>query len=63
MKKKPESITHQLRDAVRASGLKQQDLAELTGIPQPSISKFLGGRVPSGETIDKIAAALGKSLV
>ena len=55
-------LTDQLRDAVRASGLRQQDLAVLTGIPQPSISKFLGGRVPSGTTIDKLAAAVGKRL-
>jgi transcriptional regulator with XRE-family HTH domain len=62
MKKKSDTLTQQLRDAVRASGLRQQELAVLTGIPQPSISKFLGGRVPSGTTIDKLAAAVGKRL-
>lgn len=41
----------------------QNDLAELTGIPQPAISSYINGRrTPSFFTIDKIAKALGCSV-
>ena len=49
-----------LRLAVMRCGIKQADLAEIAGVPQPSISNFVNGK--RGLTLDsagKLCMALG----
>lgn len=57
-------LTHQLRDAILASGLSQYDLARKAGVNPGQISRFLRGE--SGLQLDsaaRLALALGLSLV
>ena len=51
-----------LRRAMFASGLRQADIVEKTGIDKGSVSSYLAGRYkPNAEKISKLAAALGVS--
>jgi transcriptional regulator with XRE-family HTH domain len=43
--------------------LKQQDLAELTGIKQPMIARIEGGQMPSPKTLQRLARALEVGIV
>lgn len=45
--------------AMGAAGLTQQELSVRVGCAQPDISRYLKGRVPSGEKLVAIAQALG----
>ena len=51
-----------LRAAIRMSGLSANALAELTGVPQPTITRFLAGADMKLATAGKIAAYLGLEL-
>jgi len=49
-----------IRDARRAAGMTQQQLAAATGLPQPNISAYERGAKFAGvETLRRIGAALG----
>lgn len=52
-----------LYDILWRKGLTQSDLAEMTGIAQPALSKYITGKaMPSFHTVDKIAKALNCSV-
>lgn len=67
----PKSISHQGKNiptdifsrrlvaAIEAAGLTQQELSAKAGCSQPDISRYLKGRVPSGEKLVALARALG----
>lgn len=42
-----------------AAGLTQQELSVRAGCSQPDVSRYLKGRVPSGEKLVALARALG----
>lgn len=52
-----------LRGAIVKSGLSANALAEKTGVPQPTITRFLAGADMKLETAGKIAEVLGLRLV
>ena len=43
-----------IRDKVRALGISQYELAEKSGVPQASISKFLAGKTITVSTLGKL---------
>lgn len=51
-----------LRKAIQNSGLSANELARRTGVPQPTITRFLAGADMRLSTAAKIAAYLGLSL-
>lgn len=55
-------IADALRDAIRKSGLSAHKLAKETGVPQPTITRFLAGADMKLVTAEKIAAYLGLEL-
>jgi transcriptional regulator with XRE-family HTH domain len=56
----PESIFQRhLREAIGRSGLTQAEIAAAVGCDQSDISRYLKGRIPSGEKLVKLATALG----
>jgi transcriptional regulator with XRE-family HTH domain len=56
----PEDIfSRRLVIAMGAAGLTQQELSARAGCSQPDISRYLKGRVPSGEKLVALARALG----
>lgn len=55
-------FSHTLRDLRKASGIKQEDFADLTDLSQPTLSRFERGVVlPRVLEIKRMAAALGLS--
>ena len=57
------AIIQALIDARKASGLTQQQLAEITGIAQADISKLENGNAnPSLRTLQRLASGMGTSL-
>jgi len=50
------------RRAIRDSGYSAMELARQTGVPQPTITRFLAGADMRMSTAAKIAAFLGVSL-
>ena len=57
------AVIKALLDARREKGITQKELAELTGIAQGDISKLENGSAnPSIKTLNRVAAALGKTL-
>jgi transcriptional regulator with XRE-family HTH domain len=59
-KKKRESLSDELRQAVERSGLSRYSICQQTGIDQGSMSKFMAGeRGLTLESIDKLAELLG----
>jgi len=68
MGEEPTRIEMQLIRAIRASGLTQKELSELSGIDQGALSRFLTGntkvrRTLSMPTADKLCRVLGLELV
>jgi predicted transcriptional regulator len=55
-------LDQSLRRAIKDSGLSDNELARRTGVPQPTISRFLAGADMKLATAAKIAAYLGLSL-
>lgn len=51
-----------LRQAIRDSGQSANELAETTGVPQPTITRFLAGSDMRLSTAQKIAEYLGLEL-
>lgn len=59
-----EALGSELADARHGRCLTQQELAELSGVPQSEISRIESGRAnPTIETVSRLAAALDKRLV
>lgn len=59
-----EKVRQSVRDAMKARGVTHQQLADLTGIERPNITRLLGGSV--GKVPDnwqKVLDALGLELV
>lgn len=56
------SITDQIRDAIRESGLTQSQIATASGVSQRAISDLLRGRDVKATSLDRLAAALGAEL-
>jgi transcriptional regulator with XRE-family HTH domain len=56
---KTRSFSEALRQAIRASGRTQRDLAKAASVTQGGISRFLCGQSIELRTADKLAAALG----
>jgi ribosome-binding protein aMBF1 (putative translation factor) len=53
------SVAERIKNAREAKGLRQQDLAEITGIARPNIARLESGRrMPKIGTLKKIAQAL-----
>jgi transcriptional regulator with XRE-family HTH domain len=52
-------LATQLRSAVMASGLTQQELADKSGVGQAKISEFLNGSDMRLSNAGKLAAAIG----
>jgi len=63
-KKKRESMTDQLRNAVRDSGLSINHIAIGAGIPQPVLQRFISGERENIrlDTADRLAAYFGMRL-
>lgn len=58
-----QSIGSQLAELRNSKGLSQRELAELSGIQQPAISRIESGRAsPHLSTLCKLAEALGCTL-
>lgn len=56
-------IGARIRQLREEAGLSQQDLADITGLQRPNISRIESGRYNTGQDIlSKIALALGKRL-
>jgi hypothetical protein len=58
-KKDQAAISDQLRAAVRDSGKSGNVVAKESGIPQPTLSRFLAGANMSSAAVDKLAAYFG----
>jgi plasmid maintenance system antidote protein VapI len=56
------SISSQLRDAIKDSGQSANALARATGVPQPTITRFLNGAQMRTENIDRLAEYFGLKL-
>lgn len=57
------AIARQVIDARKRAGLSQSDLAARMGTKQPHIARIEGGTtLPSLETLNRLAAALGQRL-
>jgi DNA-binding Xre family transcriptional regulator len=52
------NVGKSIKVALAKKGLKQKDLADLMGIKPPSVSALAGQKSCSGETLEKLAAAL-----
>ena len=52
-----------LRRAIAGCGLSANQLARRTGVPQPTITRFLAGADMKLSTAERLAAHLGLSLV
>jgi transcriptional regulator with XRE-family HTH domain len=50
-------IANRVRTERRKRGWSQDDLADRSGLPQPSISQYERGVMPSPDNIDRIAGA------
>lgn len=63
LEKWSEFVGKKVRDAREAHPMTQDQLSEATGLPQPHISRIENGKLsPSRVTLEKIAAALGKTV-
>ena|SRR3990167_1761865 len=58
-----ETMSDILRNAIRNCGLSANELAKRTGVPQPTITRFLAGKDLRLSRAQKIAAFLGLRLV
>jgi predicted transcriptional regulator len=58
----PKEMADSLRAAIRNSGQSASALARRTGVPQPTITRFLAGADMKLSTASKLAAHLGLEL-
>ncbi len=57
-----EAISTALRKAIEASGVSHNEIAKATGIPQPTITRFVNGADLRVSNCDALAAYFGLSL-
>jgi predicted transcriptional regulator len=57
-----EKMANRLRKAINESGLSAHALAKATGVPQPTITRFLNGADMRLSNADNIASFLGLEL-
>lgn len=61
---KPASFSDQVRTAIETSGLSRYRLAQLSGVEQAVLSRFMAGKRGIGtSTLDKLAVVLNLELV
>ena len=53
----PEEVNGRISLLMQKMGTNQKELAELLGVTQPAVSKYLNGRVPPPEVLLKLARA------
>lgn len=58
----PKELAEQLREAIRRSGLSQNEIAKRSGVPQPRLNVFMNGGDMKLRSAGKIARVLGLSL-
>jgi predicted XRE-type DNA-binding protein len=58
----PKELADELRDAIRRSGLSQNEVARLSGVPQPRVNVFMNGGDMKLRSAGKIARILGLTL-
>ena len=56
------ALSDQIRDAARRTGLTRYAISKETGISQPTLMRFMEGRVVTSETLDILAEYLGLRL-
>jgi len=57
------SASSDLKQARRAAGLSQRELARRTGVPQPAIARIEGGhQIPRSDTLTRLLKACGFEL-
>lgn len=57
-------VTDRLREAMKASGIPQAELARVSGVHEAVLSRFRRGETAlGGENLDRLADALGLELV
>jgi transcriptional regulator with XRE-family HTH domain len=61
-KKKKPGIDDQLREAIKATGLSANAIANATGVPQTTVSRFLNGKNLGLGRASSIAEYLGLEL-
>ncbi|HEY8666972.1 MAG TPA: helix-turn-helix transcriptional regulator [Tepidisphaeraceae bacterium] len=59
MAKKRLDFSDELRRAIEQCGMSRYRIAQLTGVQESTLSRFMAGRPMATDTIDKIAALLG----
>jgi plasmid maintenance system antidote protein VapI len=57
----PMSLSSELREKIRETGLSANELARQSGVPQPTITRFLNGQDIMLTTVEKLADSLGMS--
>ncbi len=64
MRRKPQTLTDQLRKAIDASEMSRYRICKVTGMSESTMSRFMAGKGGlSLDVLDKIARALGARLV
>jgi hypothetical protein len=56
------TVTQTLRTALNTCGETRYMVSKATGIPESTLSRFVGGKPLRGENIDKLAEYLGLKL-
>jgi plasmid maintenance system antidote protein VapI len=59
---KRKSIGDVLREAIKGTGKSAEKIAVVTGVPRPTITRFLAGADMRLSTAEKLAAYLGYEL-
>lgn len=57
------TISDQLRAAIDGCGLTRYRIAQLTGVPESTLSRFMAGQPMKSDRIDRIAPVIGVELV
>ena len=61
--KKPKPISEQLKDAIDQAGESRYAISKATGIPQPTLSRFMNGKRPlTLGIVDRLCAYLNLQL-
>jgi hypothetical protein len=53
------SVSNQLREAIRNCGMSANELSRVSGVPQPTITRFLNDGELRSNNVDKLAAYFG----
>lgn len=58
-----DKLSEQLREFIRQSGMSHQELSRETGVPQPTITRFMNSTTSMlMDNVDKLAAYFGLTL-